>query len=158
MHDSRKNTGPLFLTHFHSKLLPSIPINTPSSVHQKGQTIDWPESPNECQEKTPKKETTPTNTRTFAGPIVNSPSCIQPTISKSLYVRIPARNPSSFPDVELPTLLQVNRLLCSARSAAIQQAQLTARAKKYVASPWPRSIYLATISTLLIALTIGSVF
>lgn len=31
---------------------------------------------------------------------------MQPAISKSLYVHIPARHPSSFPDLELPTLLQ----------------------------------------------------
>ncbi|KAJ9539792.1 hypothetical protein OSB04_026298 [Centaurea solstitialis] len=31
---------------------------------------------------------------------------MQPAISKSLYVHIPARHPSSFPELELPTLLQ----------------------------------------------------
>ncbi|KAG9140780.1 hypothetical protein Leryth_006968 [Lithospermum erythrorhizon] len=31
---------------------------------------------------------------------------MQPAISKSLYVHIPARNPFSFPELELPTLLQ----------------------------------------------------
>ncbi|XP_057499066.1 anaphase-promoting complex subunit 1-like isoform X2 [Actinidia eriantha] len=33
---------------------------------------------------------------------------MQPTILKSLYVHIPAHHPSSFPELELPTLLQEN--------------------------------------------------
>ncbi|KAL3521232.1 hypothetical protein ACH5RR_019381, partial [Cinchona calisaya] len=36
---------------------------------------------------------------------------MQPAISKSLYVHIPARHPSSFPELELPTLLQSAALL-----------------------------------------------
>lgn len=36
---------------------------------------------------------------------------MQPAISKSLYVHIPARSPSSFPELELPTLLQSAALL-----------------------------------------------
>ncbi|CAI9091739.1 OLC1v1026843C1 [Oldenlandia corymbosa var. corymbosa] len=36
---------------------------------------------------------------------------MQPAISKSLYVHIPARQPSSFPEIELPTLLQSAALL-----------------------------------------------
>ncbi|KAJ9683860.1 hypothetical protein PVL29_016384 [Vitis rotundifolia] len=36
---------------------------------------------------------------------------MQPAISKSLYVHIPARHPSSFPELELPTLLQSAALM-----------------------------------------------
>ncbi|XP_047258379.1 anaphase-promoting complex subunit 1-like [Capsicum annuum] len=36
---------------------------------------------------------------------------MQPAISKSLYVHIPSRHPSSFPELELPTLLQSAALL-----------------------------------------------
>ncbi|KAL2526600.1 Anaphase-promoting complex subunit 1 [Abeliophyllum distichum] len=36
---------------------------------------------------------------------------MQPAISKSLYVHLPARHPSSFPELELPTLIQSAALL-----------------------------------------------
>ncbi|KAG8390120.1 hypothetical protein BUALT_Bualt01G0050500 [Buddleja alternifolia] len=36
---------------------------------------------------------------------------MQPSISKSLYVHLPARHPSSFPELELPTLIQSAALL-----------------------------------------------
>ncbi|XP_059654080.1 anaphase-promoting complex subunit 1 isoform X2 [Cornus florida] len=36
---------------------------------------------------------------------------MQPAISKALYVHIPARHPSSFPELELPTLLQTAALM-----------------------------------------------
>ncbi|KAL6526857.1 hypothetical protein OROGR_015947 [Orobanche gracilis] len=36
---------------------------------------------------------------------------MQPSISKSLYVHLPARHPSSFPEVELPTLIQAAALI-----------------------------------------------
>ncbi|KAL6581232.1 hypothetical protein OROMI_007155 [Orobanche minor] len=36
---------------------------------------------------------------------------MQPSISKSLYVHLPARHPSSFPELELPTLIQAAALI-----------------------------------------------
>ncbi|RVW42311.1 Anaphase-promoting complex subunit 1 [Vitis vinifera] len=41
---------------------------------------------------------------------------MQPAISKSLYVHIPARHPSSFPELELPTLLQVCSIILQLRA------------------------------------------
>ncbi|KAF7130437.1 hypothetical protein RHSIM_Rhsim10G0095300 [Rhododendron simsii] len=53
---------------------------------------------------------------------------MQPAISKSLYVHIPARHPSSFPELELPTLLQ---------SAALMSVGLL-----YVGSAHPQTMHI----------------
>ncbi|KAL6977480.1 hypothetical protein U1Q18_026279 [Sarracenia purpurea var. burkii] len=89
-------------------------VNLDPNIRNIPELKSWPEFHNAVAaglRLAPLQEHESTTVGLMVGLAASYRGTMQPAISKSLYVHIPARHPSSFPELELPTLLQSAALL-----------------------------------------------